>query len=289
MSKIAARLLIGALLLAAVALYAVIDIFASLRPEIHRLTIKVPAAAVPDGYRGKRLRVAVLGDLHVPDSEVNLEDTRRIIEKVMKQSPDLVLLVGDYTAHPRSVRDMDMHRRAVVSVLTGLKEAPTVAVMGNYESWSDAAAWLNEFKRQNIMALENEVRMIPFTRDAGMVCVRGLGDMFTRRFKYIDFPPECDDGLKLTITHDPAGAFDDRVRGLVFAGHTHCGQISLPRIGPLWAPTRAPRAAYCGVYSDDQRTLFVTSGLGTSILPIRLGAQAQWDLVTLTTGGRSPR
>lgn len=45
-------------------------------------------------------------------------------------------------------------------------------------------------------------------------------------------------------------------------------------------PAEAPREATCGLYQDATR-LWVTSGVGTSILPIRLGAQSQWDLLTL--------
>jgi predicted MPP superfamily phosphohydrolase len=113
------------------------------------------------------------------------------------------------------------------------------------------------------------------------VCIRGLGDYRSYRFKFVDYPAECKNLPKITITHDPQGAFEPGVEGLVFAGHTHCGQVSFPIIGPLKVPTKAPRAAICGLYKDSKRTLFVTSGVGTSIIPIRYGAQSQWDLIDL--------
>ena len=71
------------------------------------------------------------------------------------------------------------------------------------------------------------------------------------------------------------------VKGLVIAGHTHCGQVSIPFIGPLWVPSSAPSEGHCGLYIDSERTLFVTSGVGTSILPLRYGAQSQWDLINI--------
>ena len=104
-----------------------------------------------------------------------------------------------------------------------------------------------------------------------------IGDKFTERYSYVDYPEECQSLLKLSITHDPAGAFNEQVTGLVIAGHTHCGQVSLPFVGPLWVPTAAPAAAHCGLYEDSQRSVFVTSGVGTSVLPVRFGAQSQWD------------
>jgi len=51
----------------------------------------------------------------------------------------------------------------------------------------------------------------------------------------------------------------------------------LPFVGPLWVPTDAPSFAHCGLHEGGDITLFVTSGVGTSILPIRFGAPSQWD------------
>jgi len=67
----------------------------------------------------------------------------------------------------------------------------------------------------------------------------------------------------------------------VLAGHTHCGQIRLPLLGALYVPSDAPKRGHCGLYIDGQRQIFVSSGVGTSVLPIRFLAQAQWDLITL--------
>ena len=53
---------------------------------------------------------------------------------------------------------------------------------------------------------------------------RRFQNSFSERFRYVDFPDRCAHALKITITHDPEGIFDDRVRGLAFAAHIHCGQ-----------------------------------------------------------------
>ena len=46
-------------------------------------------------------------------------------------------------------------------------------------------------------------------------------------------------------------------------------------------PYNAPSFAHCGLYEGGDFTVFVTSGVGTAVLPIRYGAQSNWDLVTL--------
>ena len=113
------------------------------------------------------------------------------------------------------------------------------------------------------------------------LCVRGLGDSYTGQFRYVAFPTECAGLQEITVTHDPAGAFHPEVRGIVFAGHTHCGQIRIPLLGALFVPTKAPEDARCGLFRDERITLFVSSGIGTSVIPIRFLAQAQWDLINI--------
>jgi len=224
------------------------------------------------------LSIAVIGDTHLPEGPEPLAAFRELLLEVKAAQPDLLLLVGDYIFDPKSEQLSD-HREKIINAMKLVDPVPRAVVLGNYESWSNADEWLAEFERLGVDVMENEVTVLETA--SGSVCVRGLGDKFTSRFGYVDYPVECKSAPKLTITHDPAGAFDRRVEGLVIAGHTHCGQVSLPFIGPLWVPTDAPSFAHCGLHEGGNITVFVTSGVGTSILPLRFGAQSQWDFVKL--------
>ena len=223
------------------------------------------------------LSIAVIGDTHTPEGREPLAALRELLLEVKAAEPDLVVLVGDYIQNPDE-EQISVHREDIIKAMKLVDPVPRAVVLGNYETWSNADDWLSEFARLGVRAMENEVTVVETIK--GPICIRGLGDRFTDRFRYVDYPAECAPLPKITITHDPAGAFDPRVRGLVLAGHTHCGQISLPFLGPLWVPTDAPNNAHCGLYRDEYRTLFVTSGVGTTILPLRYGAQSQWDLIT---------
>lgn len=224
------------------------------------------------------LSIAVIGDTHLPEGPEPLATFRELLLEVKAAKPDLVVFVGDYISDPSS-NNLDDHRRKIIDSMKLVDPMPRAVVLGNYESWSNADNWLAEFERLGVDVMENEVTL--FETAGGPVCVRGLGDKFTSRYSYVDYPVECKSIPKLSITHDPAGAFDRRVKGLVIAGHTHCGQVSLPFIGPLWVPTDAPSFAHCGLHEGGNITVFVTSGVGTSILPLRYGVQSQWDFVTL--------
>ena len=215
------------------------------------------------------LSIAVVGDIHLLEGREPLNNFRELLLEVKAAKPALIVFVGDYIFNPNS-EQLSVHRENIINAMKLVDPVPRAVVLGNYETWSNADSWLAEFERLGVDVMENEVTILVTAK--GPVCVRGLGDKFTSRFGYVDYPDQCKSLPKLTITHDPAGAFARRVKGLVIAGHTHCGQVSLPFIGPLWVPTDAPSDAHCGLYQDEQKTLFVTSGVGTAMLPVRYGA-----------------
>ena len=225
------------------------------------------------------LRIAVLSDLHLGEDPAAFERMAKVLAAVNAAKPDLIALLGDYTAHPDDLQDRSAHRDAVAGVLASLRAAPVVAVLGNYESWDDRGAWAHALRRRGITVLENDVARL---RASGRsLCVRGIGDAFTGHHRKTRFPEGCEGRGQLTLTHDPFAAFVLNLEGLVLAGHTHCGQVRMPGLGPLWVPSTAPRTATCGEYREGNLTLWVSAGLGTSLAPFRFWAPAQWDVVTI--------
>ena len=265
------------LLLAVLAtLYLFFSVSQSLQTERNDVDISVFDSQV----KPTSFSIAVLGDVHLREGCDYLTELQSLLLEVKAAKPDLVVFVGDYTANPRDVENMPTHRSNIIEALKLVDPIPRAVVLGNYESWSDAETWLAEFARLGVDALENETRFI--ATENGLICIRSFGDKYTDRFEFSDYPEACASLPKLSITHDPVGAFEEGVTGLVIAAHTHCGQVSLPLVGPLWVPSEAPSDAHCGLYQDSDRTVFVTSGVGTSILPLRYGAQSQWDLIALS-------
>ena len=194
-------------------------------------------------------------------------------------NPDLIVFAGDFTGSPDAVNNMNDHRLKIADLLTKENKQKKIFVLGNYESWSNRKMWLEAFENERANILENEIAQL-IAKDQS-ICIRGLGDYYTRKFKYIEFPPECRTSIKFSVTHDPAGGFQKDMDGLILAGHTHCGQISLPFVGAIWIPSTAPREATCGLYEDTNRTIFTTAGAGTTILPMRIGTKSSWDLLSI--------
>jgi predicted MPP superfamily phosphohydrolase len=227
------------------------------------------------------IRIAVLSDLHVPDNAASLAQLAQIADEVERVRPDVVALLGDYTKQPPSEPLSNSHRLAVSEILGRMTVSTSVvAVLGNHDVWTDSQEWAHALENQGISVLNN--RVLDLMLDRTRICIRGLGDIYSGQFEYIEWPADCEAASRITITHDPAGAFQEGVSGLVLAGHTHCGQIRLPLIGAPWTPSTAPSEAQCGLYRDEQRQVFVSAGIGTSVVPWRLGTQAEWDLLRVT-------
>ena len=226
------------------------------------------------------LKIALIGDIHFPDNEKDYEKLSTLLDNVNLEKPDVIIFAGDYTSSPKKVASMDNHRTRIVELLTKDQLNKKIFVLGNYESWSNPNAWIEAFQERDAILLENDIYQFKFNDQT--ICIRGFGDYYTRKYAYIEFPDECNNKVKFSVTHDPAGAFDQKVIGLVLAGHTHCGQVRLPFYGALWVPTSAPKEATCGLYQDNQRTVFTTSGAGTTVFPVRVGTQSEWDMLKVS-------
>ncbi len=261
-----------------VAIYFAVNFFwLNLKIEMSTSEINVEST---DEFPNTSIKIALVGDIHLPDTEKDYQILNTLLEDIDIENPDIIIFAGDYTSSPKKVDSMDKHRSRIVELLTKDQLNKKVFVLGNYESWSNPEAWIEEFKQRDATLLENEVYQ--FRLNDQTICIRGFGDYYTRKFTYIDFPDECNNKVKFSVTHDPAGAFDPRVEGLVLAGHTHCGQVRLPFYGALWVPTSAPKEATCGLYQDNQRIVFTTSGAGTTVFPVRVGTQSEWDMLKVS-------
>lgn len=234
-----------------------------------------PAGAPP-------VRALLISDIHVGGPDMPPERLARIVERANALRPDLVLLAGDFISDKRT-GTRDYPYPAAVAPLAGLRaRLGAVAVLGNHDHWKDAGEARAALRAIGVRVLDNDAAAV------GPLALGGLDDAFTdhadlaRTLARMDRLP----GAKLLLSHspDPFARLPDRV-GLMLAGHTHCGQIAPPLIGPLSTQSRYGRRYACGIVREGGRTLIVSAGLGTSIVPLRVGAPPDMWLIRLS-GGR---
>ena len=166
----------------------------------------------------------------------------------------------------------------------------TWAILGNHDWWYDLERVRQALAAARIPVLENNAVMLG--AEGQRFWLAGIGDQLAyrlgpRRFRGVDDLPgtlaqvQTDDPV-LLLVHEP----DIFVRvpprvAMTLAGHTHGGQIRLPVIWPALVPSRyGARFAY-GHVVEDGRHMIVSGGLGTSVIPARLGMPPEIVQVTL--------
>ncbi len=236
-----------------------------------------PAAIPP-------LKIAVIGDLHVGAPHIDLPKLDDVVAASNGLQPDLVLLLGDYVIQGVLFGNF-VSPEIVAQRLSGLRAKHGVyAVLGNHDWWLDGPRVTRALKSNGITVLENEASSI--TVPSGRVWIAGIADDTTRTPEVVRTVAPLPAGEPiLLITHDPAVFEDvtDRV-SLTLAGHTHGGQVYLPGIGALIVPGRAPRRHAYGLVRENGRTMFVTGGVGSSIIPVRFNMPP--EIVSLSIQSR---
>jgi predicted MPP superfamily phosphohydrolase len=234
-----------------------------------------PAGARP-------MTIALLADIHFGGAAMDAGRLERIVDQVNRARPDLVLIAGDF------VEGHDpMAGKAYAAGLAGplsRLRAPlgVIAVLGNHDHWTSPGAILTALEAAHVSVLMNEAAR------RGPLTVIGVDDRFSghdRLDRALDQADLLPPGPRLVLTHSPdlASELPGDVP-IVLAGHTHCGQVTLPLIGflPGYVGFRPFNPRYrCGIVHDPGRLVIVTAGLGTSQLPIRIGAPPDFWLVRL--------
>jgi predicted MPP superfamily phosphohydrolase len=241
--------------------------------------VRVPIARWPEGLGP--VRIAAIADVHAGAPHMTLDALRGIVVTVNAAHPDLIVLLGDYVIHG-IIGGRFIEPEPIATVL-GRLSAPlgVLAVTGNHDWWYDGKRVTAALEAAGIQVLEDVAVPVPI--HGRPVWIAGVGDTWTRRAdisRALDAVPAGDPVIVVTHNPDIFPSVPGRVL-LTLAGHTHGGQVDLPLLGRLVVPSRyGPRYAI-GHVREDGRDLFVTPGLGTSILPVRFRVPPEISLLTV--------
>jgi uncharacterized protein len=230
------------------------------------------------------LTIAFLSDLHVGSHSGDLNRLRLIVTEAGKFKPHLVLHGGDFLpwehAYGRKVPP------AVIGRILRRLQAPLgqFAVLGNHDYQKRGESLTAALIANGIDVLDDERRTIVFEGHA--IDLIGIPDARRHRDKaqaLLDSLSSHRPSIILIhdpywFAHVPVGPF------LTLAGHTHGGQFQLPLLGPFVNMSRAPMRWTYGRIIEQDRQMYVTSGLGTSGLPLRVGIPPEF--VVLRVGAQ---
>ncbi|WP_347057062.1 metallophosphoesterase [Blastococcus sp. HT6-30] len=239
--------------------------------------------------------VGVVTDLQIGMWWSNTGMVERAVERIVDADPDMALLGGDYVYS--SDPSIPEQVAGVMELLDPLVESgiPTFAVLGNHDYAVGAAEELTTaFEEAGITMLRNEAAPVPGTgTGAQALHVVGIGPVVPGE---VDVEAALsgvpDDAPRIVLSHNPT-AFPEFPAGtapLALAGHTHCGQIALPGT-PTWsylALTDEEKIVAKGwapeEYGAEGNRMFVTCGIGFSLVPMRINAPPEVAFFELRPG-----
>lgn len=234
------------------------------------------------------LRVDLVADTHTGSPRNGVDHLDRLVRRLEHGDADIVVLAGDYVIL-RVLLGRYVPPDVIAAHLAPLaRRKPVVAVLGNHDWWKGGPAIERDFRAVGIRVLEDQAH--EYRIRGCTFWVVGVGDLWTTRHDIgRAFSAVNDDAPVIAVTHNPDLFPQMPARAsIVLAGHTHGGQVRLPWLGSLVVPSRYGRRYAQGEVVEGGRHLFVTPGIGTSILPFRLGVPPQISRLTLIGSGRSP-
>ena len=226
------------------------------------------------------VKIAVLSDIHAGGRFIDERKLRLIVERTNQLQPDLIVILGDFISGGRNHHAMDPEVFAAV-----LKDfrAPlgVYSVLGNHDWWFDGERVRRALEANGIRVLENTSARIE-TRGTSF-WLMGLADLWTRPQLVDETVASLPTGAPIiAITHNP-DVFPQLPPGipLLLAGHTHGGQVRFPFVGTVVHTSRFGQRYEAGHVFENGHHLFVTTGIGTSIVPVRFAVPPEIVLVTL--------
>jgi predicted MPP superfamily phosphohydrolase len=240
------------------------------------------------GWSGLPVRIGVISDTHTDGPHVGIARLESIIARMNAERPDIVVLLGDFVAGHEGASDRSADERREIGeglAAFGKLQAPlgVWSVLGNHDWWYDGAAVESGLVSSGVQVMENSRARIP--REGGAFWIGGLADYESRRAQpsytsTLSGVPDNEPVIVLSHWPDPFAAAPARV-ALTLAGHSHCGQVNLPIVGRLVHVSPGSERWPCGLYEDRGGWLYVSGGLGTSILPVRFGQPPEIAVLTL--------
>jgi uncharacterized protein len=239
---------------------------------------RVSVPELPSELEG--LLVAQVTDIHL--SSIGAVH-RAVAETLAKVRPDLVVVTGD-------VVDDDAKIPLVadfVSLLrSGDPKAPVLATLGNWEHWGNVnRTTLSEtYARAGAKLLGDE--HIDGPRGLSIISTddsaSGFADV-TRAFRDAPNDPHRP---RILLTHAPGlvdGALPPTIKAaLTLAGHTHGGQVRAATKAITVPPGSGPYEY--GPYATPVGPMFVSKGLGLSVIPARFCCRPELALLKLHRG-----
>lgn len=227
------------------------------------------------------LKIALMSDIHIGGLHMPAKRLDKIVATINAQNPDIILIAGDYvngSEHRKEASPADRAEiEAGLTALGGLSAPLGIyAAIGNHDTHYDAPYLRTKLTTMGVNVLVNKA-----SRKGG-ICIVGLADHDTSQEDPSAFNGCEAKDVIVALMHSPDSFGHLRSdTDLAVAGHTHGGQINLPLLGRAVTATSLGKPYAYGLQRWQGIPVFITAGLGTSILPARFRSPPEIVIIEL--------
>ena len=227
------------------------------------------------------LQIVHLSDIHF-DDDLNVDNFKKIISDVNLHKPDIVVFTGDLISNTIS----DEKYEELVEIMNTLEVSIGMyAIDGNHDY--KYKRWNNLIEDCGFINLNDSYEVI-YTDSYESIFIAGISNnTYTTKniedksetiFDYLN-SDEYNSTYNILLMHEPdfITDIDYKLFDIVMAGHSHNGQVRLPFIGAFYTPTNA-KNYYKPYYNLDGTHFYISNGIGTSELPVRLFNKPSYNL-----------
>ena len=222
-------------------------------------------------------RIVLISDIHM-GTWMTPQRLSEAVKAVNWLHADLIAITGDFVT--------DLHHRTPANLSRNLGKLQAkdgvFAVLGNHDYWSNAKSVRQILKTSGVNELPNTIHTL--RRGNASFHIAGIDDYWENKARLREVINQLpDQGAAILLAHEPdfavisarSGRFD-----LQLSGHTHGGQIKLPKFGPVVLPMYGRKYAD-GLYQVGNMLLYTNRGLGTGRPKIRFNCRPEITMLTL--------
>lgn len=233
-------------------------------------------------WPGPPLKIAFFSDLHAGAPHINESYVKNLVQRINEMAPDLILIGGDLVING-VIGGAAIPIETLAPLLKELRAPLGIySVLGNHDWWNGGERIRATLEKNGIPVLDNKSKLIRLGKDFEFWLV-GIGDDYTGHANVeLAISQINSSAPRILFMHDPSALFQAKNRFSVsLAGHMHGGQVYIPGLGALITPGSAPREWADGWVEFELGSLFVSKGIGTSIIPIRLNSLPEFVILEL--------
>ncbi len=238
-------------------------------------TLKTETVVISDERIKDEIVIVQISDLHGQEFGTN---NKNLIEHISSYSPDLIFATGDMYSN-----GSDEGREIALRLLSELVDvAPVYYVNGEHDNSNEFDTQLEE-AGVIVLDYEDEVVEIGQTK----LHLYGINNVYySESFDLANEFVLDDSAYNILLAHiQNFEKFSSFGIDLSICGDTHGGQVRLPFVGAvymdgIWFPES--KGQYVdGLYEKNGTKLFISSGLGSTPIPVRLWNRPEVSVIML--------